>query len=106
MSHGSLRYTASISANSEGTKTYTPPSGKTVSIYLFKAEIQFNEGMACLVWDKGGDDEELIWASTGASEMPFKYTLTGDGTKELSLVHTNGHSSSVIMASYIEYELT
>lgn len=103
MSFGSLTHTTSVAASSEEVKDYVPPNGEVINIYSFKADGQYTDGMASLVWDRGGQNEEIIWASTGAP-LPFEYEATGDGVKKLSLVLTNNHTSEVIMASYVEWD--
>lgn len=89
-------------------ESITPTAGKDIVIQSFYAEGGFDpKALVCLVWDKGGNDEEVFWVIRGSGKMPFKKLIAKnrvDGVKNLSLILENTSAiNNVYMAGYCKF---
>ena len=95
-----------VAANSETEHDEVIPSGETWRLKLFTANGAYlDDTLVCLMWDRGGDDEELLAASHGDASIPMGKELVGDGAKKLTIVLTNDTSSAHVMGGRWDAEV-
>jgi hypothetical protein len=65
-----------------------------------------SDGWVAVVWDYEGDNEEILFLTYTSSEKQLSRTITGDGTKKLTLVlHNDGGSDLYMGCGYEAKEL-
>lgn len=102
-----IKVAGAVQVGNTLTAESVPAAGKDVMIDAFSAEGGFdpNTGV-CLVWDHGGNDEEMVWLIRGSSQMPVKFRIAKsrvDGLKKLKIVLDNATGGVVHMAGYCRY---
>lgn len=102
-----LKLSGTVPLNSYIVEEKVPTAGKDLMIDFFSGEGGHSPDTGvCLIWDLGGEDEELIWVVRGSSTMPAKLMIDKtrvDGAKKLSLVLDNTSQGSVHMAGYCRF---
>jgi hypothetical protein len=102
--HG--HFYATVVALSEEVHETIVPNGETWSVVHFIASGAYlDDTSVALYWDRGGAGEVLLAASHGDARIPIFETVTGDGSKKLSIVLVNDTSASRIMGGRWDAEI-
>lgn len=82
-------YFAEVASFDSEQDDYTPANGEQVVINLFTGSASYiGKTVAKLVWDSAGTPEVLA-ATHGDGSYKLNKTITGDGSKKLSIILEN-----------------
>ncbi len=103
-----LQVSSDVATSTDAYDDYTPQSGDKIHLISFDGEAAFTlNSVVKLVWDYGGS-EEIAYATKGSTAgMQFEYFIgTGDGTKKIALVCSNGESGTIVMSGRAKLRIT
>ncbi len=100
-----IRLSESVPLATQIYKQYTPPAGSIVYLMDLQAEAAFTVNSEIrIIWDFGGQDEEILWSMRGSSKFEPKLTIDSsktDGNKKIALVADNGETLALNMSAYV-----
>lgn len=96
----------SVPASSATYEDQIIPNGETWIVQHVSGAAAFSPDVRVLiVWDRGGANEEILFATHGDSTKEIDRELTGDGSKKLSIVLENDLAeAATIGGSYVAVE--
>ena len=80
-----------------------PPKGATLEIVQFAGCAAYTgQTTVKLIWDHGGESEEILAAAHGDATFAMVRQLTGDGQKKLALVLENRTDTACLLGGRYE----
>jgi len=88
------RFYRNVTANTAPTRDLIPGVGKILEIMEVGGNAdQTTETVVYIVWDLGGNEEEIVFSTHGDSNQKLIKRFTGDGIKKMSIVLNNREAS-------------
>jgi len=100
MSYKSSAYSASVGDLTVETSGTIIPNGESWLIRRFKGSASYiPDTESCLIWDRGGAGELVLYCTHGDADVEIDFTLVGDGVKELEIVLDNQTDTAQSMSA-------
>jgi hypothetical protein len=94
------RFFKMVSANTTDTQDYVIPNGVTTSISVCYGESGSSPDTAiCVIWDPAGVNKLLYTTHGAGHDKLVNETVTGDGTKKVTIELVNNTNSSVTLGA-------
>lgn len=105
-----LRISELVSVGAEEAETYTPASGKTVSVLKFQGDSPFSKNSVTrIAWKYDTVNEVTLWTVKGSSRLDEKIEIPSNevnGVNKIAVVLENGELGSVYMSAYAKIEVS
>lgn len=98
------RFYREVPANTQEEVDWVPNAGQKLLFTRFGGNSsQAPETIVCIFWDKGGIDEELLYASHSDTVLDLPgLELTGDGVKAIKIILRNDLSQTEWLGGFWE----